>query len=107
MEVVTKSELTEVIIQLGEDLRAGITRAMEMAKHPAYYTRAEAAEYLRTSPSKLDRLRAEGRLRRAKLGDSTGSAVLYRKVDLDAYVESQLELDKAGAQKAAKRIRLN
>ena len=107
MQVVTREELLDMIRVLGEELRSGVTRAMESAKLPAYYTRAEAAEYLRISPSKLDRLTAEGRLRRAKLGDSTGSAVLYRKVDLDAYVESQLELDKAGAQKAAKRIRLN
>jgi excisionase family DNA binding protein len=107
MEVVTRDELLEVLYELGEELRAGIARAMELAKLPAYYTRAEAAEYLRISPSKLDRLTAEGLIRRAKLGEGTGCAVLYRKVDLDAFVESQLELDKAEAQKAAKRIRLN
>ena len=56
-----------------------------------YFTRKEAAKYLRVGLRKIDELTASGKLSRAKLGDKEGSCVIFRKIDLDEYVERQLE----------------
>jgi excisionase family DNA binding protein len=56
-----------------------------------YFTREEAAEYLRMSVARLDKLAARGDIRRARLGDGVKPSVLFRKRDLDAFVESHLE----------------
>jgi len=55
-----------------------------------YFTREEAAEYLRMSVAKLDQLAARGEVRRAKLGDARKSSVLFRRGDLDTFVEGCL-----------------
>lgn len=55
-----------------------------------HMTRKEAAEYLRVSMRKLDYLAEQGLLRRCKLGDGKRARVLYRRKDLDDFVESQL-----------------
>jgi excisionase family DNA binding protein len=107
MQVVTIEELLDMIRVLGEELRSGITRAMEIAKLPAYYTRAEAAEYLRISKSSLDRYTQSGKLRHIKLGDGPKASVRYRKADLDAFMEEHLVMDEVTARRAAKKMRLS
>jgi len=94
MEVVTANELaayfdklTAVIEGLGAQLRT--REATETAK--AHLTRVEAAEYLRLSVPQLDVLARQGRISRAKMGPDQGSRVLYRRKDLDKYVEECME----------------
>ena len=59
---------------------------------PQFMTRAEAANYLRLSIRKLDYLAESGELEFVKLGKSRakGARVLYRRGDLDRYVEENL-----------------
>ena len=52
--------------------------------------RKEAATYLRISLRKLDYMAEQGMIRRCKLGDGKRACVLYRKKDLDEFIESQL-----------------
>ena len=56
-----------------------------------YFTREEAARYLRMSVRKIDSLAAAGEVRRAKLGEGDRSGVLFRRRELDEFVESCLE----------------
>lgn len=53
-----------------------------------FLTAYEAAEFLRISRSTLDRLAAAGEIVFSKLGDSQTSKVLYKRADLEAYVDS-------------------
>jgi len=50
-------------------------------------TRKEAATYLRLSLRKLDALSASGNLRRVKFGEGQRARVLFRKKDLDTFIE--------------------
>ena len=101
MEVVTHEELREIITDLGEELRASVAVASANACAPEYYTPGEAAVYLRMSRAQIDRLVLSGELRRAKLGEGKKASVLFRKCDLDEFVERRLECDGKGARKAA------
>ena len=56
-------------------------------------TRKEAAEYLRLSLRKLDALAAADQIRRVKLGEGKRGRVLFRRTDLDAYVQDNLSVD--------------
>jgi excisionase family DNA binding protein len=54
----------------------------------SYFDRPEAARYLRVSLRTLDRLRAEGKLRACR---PAPDRAVFRRADLDRYMESQLE----------------
>jgi len=66
-------------------------------------SRAEAAEYLRISIRKLDYLAESGELKLIKLGEGKRSRVLYRRKDIDDFVESNLVSDRKEAAKAARK----
>jgi excisionase family DNA binding protein len=66
-----------------------------------YFTRPEAAEYLRISIPQLDNLAREGEIVRAKFGVGPRARVLYRLQDLDAYVEAHLETSKGDSYESA------
>ena len=105
MEVVTTAELATVL----EDLKQTIEASFSKLGPPgdgapqAYFTRVEAAEYLRMSLTKLDDLTRRGEIRRAKIGDGEKAQVLYRRIDLDSFVEDSLEMDKREARKHGQR----
>lgn len=80
-----------------ETLTAAVVATVRKA-HQRHFTRDEAAEYLRISARKLDAETTAGNIRRAKLGDGRQGAVVFRRRDLDAYIESRLELDAATAE---------
>ena len=67
-------------------------------------TRQEAANYLRISLRKLDYLSHSGQIPYVKMGPRKvkGVRVLFRKRDLDAYVEKHLVAAKASSPKAKK-----
>jgi len=67
-------------------------------------TRKEAARYLRLSVRKLDLLAAKGEIRRVKLGDGKRARVLFRRRDLDAFVEANLSVDNADIEREAAEI---
>jgi len=56
-------------------------------------TRQEAATYLRLSLRKLDALSTNGELRRVKLGEGQRARVLFRKEDLEAFIQANLSDD--------------
>lgn len=94
MEIVTAAELAKYFEKLTEQMeRLGSRVATVVSGHGVreYFTREEAAEYLRVSPRSVDRLAASGRLLRVKFGDHDKSRVRFRRQDLDAFVESCLE----------------
>lgn len=67
-------------------------------------TRKEAAAYLRISVRKLDYMAEQGMIRRCKLGDGKRARVLYRKMDLDDFIESQMSSSRADLEAEAVRI---
>lgn len=95
MKVVTHDELAEVLRQLLQSINSLPERLKTASGENAqeYFTRDEAAEYLRMGTTKLDALTAQGQIRRAKLGDGPRVQVLYRRIDLDSFVVSWLEID--------------
>ena len=109
MQVVTPEELADALNRITGAFEAGLAKIATQAcgKQQEYFTRAEAAEYLRISHASLDRLAATGEIRRAKLGVGAKTTVLYRKCDLDIFVESRLESDKNGARHIARQIKLS
>lgn len=107
MEIVSNAELREFITHLGEKLEAiprQLARILSDTDPQVYFTKQEAADYLRLSASSLDRFVSQGRLRRVKLGEST-SAVLFRREDLDRFVCEHLELDNNAAIDIARQLR--
>lgn len=79
-------ELLGTLINEVKALRATVETAGRNATMPReYFDREEAAQYLRISIAKLDREAAQGKIKRAKLGDGQTAAIIYRKCDLDAY----------------------
>lgn len=56
-------------------------------------TRQEAAQYLKISVPQLDNLARRGQVRRVKMGEigSSRSRVLYRKTDLDLFIDELAE----------------
>lgn len=100
MEIVTPKELEQVIERLAESLTAEISRLVTGTAPQEYFTRPEAAHYLRISLRSLDSFTAAGEIRRAKLGEGQKSAVLYRRRDLDAFIESRLEMDRKAARRS-------
>jgi len=107
MEVVVPQEMAAAIDRLREVLEErfiSISANLRTRPEQNYFTRDEAAEYLRMSPRMLDNLTDVGEIRRAKLGQEKKSKVLFRRVDLDAYVESQLELDREAAKRFARNL---
>jgi excisionase family DNA binding protein len=63
----------------------------QAGKDGALFTREEAAEFLRLSVPQLDNLAREHKITRIKIGEGPPSRVLYRKRDLDAFVEANIE----------------
>jgi len=55
-----------------------------------YLTRKEAAEYLRCSPRTLDELAACGLIPYIKVNKSRNGKVLYRREDLDDFLNERL-----------------
>ncbi len=93
MEIVTAAELAEYFERLTgtiEDLGMRLNTLSGTAPQQEYFTRDEAADYLRISLRQLDSLSYEGKIKRAKFGDAGRSSVVFRKRDLDEYVESRL-----------------
>ena len=90
MEIVTGREFAEFAERLVDELqalRADILSVVSGNTCKEYFTRAEAAEYLRMSIAKLDKLAALGRIRRAKVGDGEKASVLFRRRDLDSFID--------------------
>lgn len=58
------------------------------AEYREYMTRKEAADYLRLSVSKLDQLAAHGKIVRCKIGGGSSASVLFRRRELDKFVEA-------------------
>ena len=92
-------ELTAEVRALRETIGQGTLADRTPRTH---YTRSEAAEYLRLGLTKLDGFTKAGDIRAARMGDGPKAVLLYRRKDLDAFVESRLQLDKAGARKLAR-----
>lgn len=108
MEVVIPQEMAAAIDRLRDVLQeqfAKLAGGAHVVPEQKYFTREEAADYLRMSPRMLDNLSEAGDLRRAKLGEERKSKVLFRRVDLDAYVEGQLEMDRHRAKEHVKKLR--
>lgn len=94
VEVVTLAELHERFERLlgaVETVGLRLSGVPEDGRVQEYFTREEATEYLRMSVAKLDQLAARRDVQRAKLGAGQRSSVLFRKRDLDDYVQSHLE----------------
>ncbi len=105
MEVVSNQELAEFFERLTGTIEGLGAKLAPPGNGCAqeYFSREEAAEYLRMGTTKLDAHTKTGEIRRAKLGHGPKATVLYRKQDLDAFVESCLEMDKAEARKHIRR----
>jgi hypothetical protein len=105
MEVVTHTELADAFNELRESIEALGSKlgAPGDGARQEYFNRVEAAEYLRMGLSKLDDLTRRGLIRRAKIGDGEKAQVLYRRIDLDSFVEDSLEMDKYEARKHGQR----
>ena len=103
MQVVSHDELAEVLRQLLRSINTLPEKLSTASGGNAqeYYSREEAAEYLRMGTTKLDALTVKGHLRRAKLGDGPRVQVLYRRIDLDSFVQSSLEIDMNEARRLA------
>lgn len=56
-----------------------------------YFNRAEAAAYIRHSVPQLDNLARRGEVKRVKIGEGPRSRVLYRRQDLDDFMERHIE----------------
>ncbi len=54
-------------------------------------TRQEAADFLRLSVSQLDTLARRGEIRRVKFGEGPRARVLYRREDLETYVDAHIQ----------------
>jgi len=67
-------------------------------------TRKEAARYLRLSVRKLDLLSAKGKIRRVKLGEGKRARVLFRREDLEAFIEANLSVDNSEIDRKAAEI---
>ena len=96
MEVVVPQEVAAAIDRLSEQLQDGIFQIAKSIRVPpqqSNFTRLEAAEYLRINIRTFDELVKKGQIRRAKLGEGEKGKPIFRKIDLDRYVESQLEMD--------------
>ena len=103
MEVVTNAELAEYFERLMHAVESSAGRNGQGDGPPReYFNRREAAAYLRIGTTKLDELTKAREIGRAKMGDGPKATVLYRRKDLDAFVESRLELDKAEIRKIAR-----
>ncbi len=81
---------------------AGAVTLAEMPPEDVYLTPGEAAAYIRRSPRTLE----EWRINKTgpayvKLGASKRGNVLYRRIDLDAWMESQLVLPEKKSDGAA------
>lgn len=57
-----------------------------------HFTKSEAAQYLCLSTQEIDNLCFRGELQRAKLGDARQSRVIFRRCDLDDFVERHLQV---------------
>lgn len=57
----------------------------------AYFTRREAAEYVRLSEETLKAAIYDGRLKAKKSGKGGGGRVLIKRADLDAWFESMAD----------------
>ena len=107
MEVVTPRELAEFFERLTasiEALGAKVT-AQGCGEIAEYFTREEAAQYLRLSTRTFDKLVSDGAIRRAKLGDTQQAMVRFRRRDLDAFFERKLEMSSKEARTHARRLR--
>lgn len=105
MEIMSNAELSALFSEMNQHLVAIRNALLEHASSDsikAYFTREEAAEYLRMSTRNLDELSRMGDIRRAKLGTGKSGGVRFRRIDLDAFVERQLEMDKSAARTHAK-----
>ena len=69
-----------------EALRMDLTNRGAVPK--VLYSREEAAQYLGISVPQLDIIVGRGEVARIKMGDSGRARVLFRRMDLDAYVEN-------------------
>lgn len=67
-------------------------------------SRREAAEYLRISVRKLDYLAESGELKFVKLGKGKRARVLYRRKDLDEFIELNLVCDRREANRTARKV---
>lgn len=99
VELVTREELDLIADRISASFEAVVSRMTGASPQTTrdYFTREEAAEYLRMSTRTLDTLASQGDIRRAKIGNGAKCGVLYRRVDLDAFVEQRLGIDKRTA----------
>ena len=93
VEVVTQADLDERFERL---LGAVEAVGLRLSGVPGdgwvqeYFTREEAADYLRVSKRKLDSLFAKGILPHVKTCHGERGGVLFRRKDLDAFAEERV-----------------
>jgi len=94
MNLVTHEELGAILDRWTEALEAWRADLVRSAggEPQQNFTREEAAAYLRMGLRTLDRYAAKGLLRRVKIGEGPKATVLFRRVDLDAFLEDHTEL---------------
>lgn len=56
------------------------------------YSREEAAQYLGISVPQIGLLAARGEIARVKMGEGGRSRVVYRRADLDAYINARVQV---------------
>lgn len=88
--MVTAAELAGYFEQLLgsiERLSMNVRGAIEKETNKRYLNRKEAAEYVCVRVAKLDKLATKGVIRKAKFGCGKSATVVYRREDLDEFVE--------------------
>jgi len=98
MEMMDRSEMQALFAELLVRLDRLEGKAQRpVPERPTHLSRKQAAAYLNVSLKTLDTWAEDGQIRRAKFGSGQRARVLYRRVDLDGFVEAHLELDADGA----------
>ena len=105
MELMDRDELDRRLDGLEQKL-GGLAHAVATDEPQQYFTKREAAEYLRVSKATVDRLRGAGKLQASRISDGPKPMLIFRRCDLDGYVEHQLELDNDGVRDKARGIKL-
>ena len=105
VDLVTTEQLEAAVARLTAAIQeSAASSASGALPAQVYFTKDEAAQYLRMSTRNLDLLTVAGDIRRANVGTGGKKAsVLYRRVDLDAFVDARMELDRHEVEQQVRR----
>lgn len=80
IDVLIRNEVERIVNQKKEELRNELLQELEVLRgQKQWYSRREAADYLRCCVASIDNMVVDGRLEKFKVGKSTK----FKKMDLD------------------------